>query len=1247
MNDRPDDAWGSTPAPRKTPPTDGFNRPPQPPRPSAAGGEPAPPGPKPATPPRVYDRAALPRPAGSDRTPQPPPAPAQPATPVNLPPGTPRQVVNSSAPRQIEGAGVPNLFGGAVAQPRPSATPPPPIQRPAPAGAVSARPAQPPARPPAKGRAGCWGVALALLLGAALGLLLVGAGFIGYASIAAALPAPDELQARASQFNSTLIYDRAGGLLNEVADPNYGRRTAVSLAAISPHLTAATLATEDPNFYEHPGVDPVGIARALYHAVKYRDLDSTPGGSTITQQLVKLTFLSAERTLTRKIKEAILAAEITRRYPKDKVLEIYLNEIYYGNLAYGIEAAAETYFDKRAADLTLAEAALLAGLPQAPAYYDPYTRLWNADGTPGAVKRRQGAVLTLMVRHDALTPAQADAAWQAPIALKPLRQTYTAKNPHFVQYARGQVEQTLGPELLAKGGLRIHTTLDPRIQAIAEDEVAKQVKALAGQGAGNAALVALQPKTGEILALVGSADFYSEKISGQINMAISPRQPGSAIKPFTYLAAFEMPAAVDAAPAAEKSPQISAIEPPGYWTPATALMDIRTEFPDGAKPPYVPANYDDREHGLVTVRAALANSYNIPAVKALEHVGLERLKELARRVGITTLTRPDYGLALTLGGGDVTLLELTGAYAVLANNGVRLAPSPIACVLDADGVAIWRGNGAETVAACRSARIAAARPVTPAAPQAVLNPQHVYLMTAILADLEARRPMFGNSAALLSLPDRPAAAKTGTTNNYRDAWTVGYTPDLAVGAWVGNADNKPMQKIAGGIGAAPIWHNVMQRSLQGKPAQPFSEPAGIVRIKVCADSGTLPSAACPAQREELFAANQVPLPAQYDLHQRVRIDKVSGRLATELTPADRIEERDVMLFPTKYRAWAEAHGIPQPAIELPAYAFRPELRLDAPASGNEATGMIAVTGRVHLPEPLSWRVEYGVGPSPIGWGVIAGPLNGDREGQLAEWDTTIAAEAHNVTDFSVRLAAYDAALPDYPVAVSNVAYLTVLRPTATPTASPTASPTPTRTPTRPTTPTPTATRTLTPTLAASPTAIASSTPTLRASPTRGVTVTATAGPTARATATSPASATATIPPATATIPPATATATAIPATATPRAAASATPAASGSAVRAVIAAPLAGSRIRGAVEIIGDAHGPGFTGYQLEFAAGLQPQAASWQQLSVPQVTPVTNGMLGVWQTQSLAPGAYWLRLEVFTTAGTVETTQVVVEVVR
>jgi membrane peptidoglycan carboxypeptidase len=513
----------------------------------------------------------------------------------------------------------------------------------------------------------------------------------------------------------------------------------------------------------------------------------------------------------------------------------------------------------------------------------------------------------------------------------------------------------------------------------------------------------------------------------------------------------------------------------------------------------------------------------------------------------------------------------------------------------------------------------------------VLNPHHVYLMTSILSDLEARRPMFGTSAELLSLTGRPAAAKTGTTNDYRDAWTVGYTPDLAVGAWVGNADYKPMQKVAGGIGAAPIWHNVMQRSLQGKPVQSFAEPPGIQRLRICADTGTLPAEACPAQREELFAAGQGPLPAQYDLHQRIRIDKVSGRLATEFTPPDRIEERNVMLFPAKYRAWAEAHGIPQPAIELPTYAFPPELRLDAPANSAQLAGNTQITGRVRLPQPLTWRVEYGVGPNPLGWGVIAGPNSGDREGPLADWDTAVPVQAHSVRDFSVRLAAYDPAISDYPVAVSNAVYVTIAEPTATPTVPSTATATPTRTPTRQAT----ATATRTPTALASP--IAS--PTATRTP---ISPTSTPAPTARATAspTAPSAATATP-----TSPVATATVVVVPASPTPTATAPAGTAANP--IRAIIAQPQANRRVSGAVEITGSADGKGFAGYQLEFAAGSQPPAGAWQQLGVPQLASVSDGVLGIWQTPGLAPGAYWLRLEVFDANGLAATTQVRVEVAR
>jgi len=1049
-------------------------------------------------------------------------------------------------------------------------------------------------------------VALMFLL--ALGLLAVSGALFAYVYVAASLPAPEELQARVNTFASTRIYDRTGALLYEVADPEHGRRTSIPLDQISPHLINATLATEDPNFFEHPGVDPVGIARAVYYALKEGSL-SGPGGSTITQQLVKLAFFSSERTAARKIKEAILAAEITRRYSKETILQIYLNEIYYGNLAYGIEAAAQTYFGKPARDLTLPEAALLAGLPQAPAYYDPYTNLWLADGvTPGPTKERQRTVLRLMAQYGYVTPSEAEAAWQAPLTLKPLQQTYALKAPHFVFHVRGEVERTLGPEFLARGGLEIHTTLDPRLQAIAEEEVATRVVQLADQDATNGALVAVRPATGEVLAMVGSADFHNAAIAGQINMATAPRQPGSAIKPLTYLAAFELdPPPID--DDTRPSDALSALEPAGYWTPATAILDIRTEFPDGANPPYVPSNYDGKEHGIVSVRAALANSYNIPAVKALQHIGLDRLREMAARLGITTLTRPDYGLSLTLGGGEVTLLEMTGAYATLANGGVRAPLTSIACIITADGVQIWRSAGAETVPACdeAAARGGVALLVGPAAPQPVVDPQFVFLITSILSDLEARRPAFGRSAELLSLPDRPAAAKTGTTNDYRDAWTLGYTPNLAVGVWVGNADYRPMRELAGALGAGPIWHNVMQRALEGTPPQPFVEPPGIQRIEVCADSGTLPGPACPERRVELFAANRGPLPARFDLHQRVAIDRVTGKPATEFTPPDRIEERDFVLFPPRYRAWAEAHGFPQIDIEPPAYAFTPELELRSPASGERVAGVIAINGRVHLPDPLVWRVEYGVGPNPIGWGIVVGPTRGDGDGVLAQWDAAAAVARHDVRDFSLRLAAYDPANFDYPAAVSNAVYIFVDLP---------ASPTPV-----PVIPSPT------PVALPSPTALASPTPIELAIPSP------VAEPPTEPTATETATATPALP---------TDTPTPVEPSPTPEPAPP---------IQAAIVRPASGARVSCPVLIAGVADGAAFQSYQLQFAPGDAPGGDAWLPVEPVQVVPSSparesGGLLGVWRCEGLAPGVYTLRLSVWDTAGGETVATAVVEIV-
>jgi len=1083
------------------------------------------------------------------------------------------------------------------------------------------RETQPPRATQQRGGCARFGATLLVLLAA--GALILGIVLVGYASVARDLPGADELQERVSHFASTLIYDRTGQILNEVADPNYGRRTAVELDQISPYVIDATIATEDPNFYTHRGVDPVGIARAIYYAIRERDL-SGPGGSTITQQLVKLTYLSAERTMTRKVKEAILAAEITRRYDKDTILRIYLNEIYYGNLAYGIEAAAETYFGKHASELTLAQAAMIVGLGQAPSYYDPYTKLWEADGQPGAVKRRQAAVLRLMVENGYISNAQADAAWVEELVLQPLRQVYDSRHPHFVLYARSQVEEMVGPELASKGGLKIYTTLDPDLQAAAEESVQKQVAQLAKQNAHNGAVVAIRPQTGEVVAMVGSADFNSTAISGQINMALQPRQPGSALKPFVYLSTFEMPAAVatdansvgaalqaridslsvtpapDARPDASDSP--SAIEPPGYWTPATVILDITTQFPDPAGP-YVPRNYDGKEHGLVTVRSALANSLNIPAVKALQHAGLDRFKDVAQRAGVTTLTRNDYGLSLALGGGDVTLTELTGAYATLANGGTRVPVSPIACVLDADGKLIWRGSAAPSVQGCLGAGgdSTGVVAITPEPNVQALNPQHVYLITSILSDVAARQPMFGSAQNVMTLSDRPVAVKTGTTNDYRDAWTMGYTPDLAVGVWVGNADYTEMQRLAGSLGAAPIWHDVMVRGLQGTAPSQFPAPPGVGTAAVCADSGTQPSEACPTdrRRDEIFAANQGPLPAGYDLWQKVRVDRVTGQIANEFTPADRIEERTVMIFPAKYQAWAQSHGYPVLGPQKPPLAFEPELELRSPASGLITESIVALEARIRVPEPLVWRLEYGVGPNPIGWGVLSGPHGADPnspfgrefDGSLGEWDIAATAAMHGTNDFTIRLAAYyEADQTDYPVAASAAVYVVLEAPTPTPTETPTETPTPALTPTA----TPTETPVATPT----------------ATPTGGI-------PALTETPTVPA--------------PPTATPTEMPPSTT---------------VRAAITQPQPGAQVRGVVDVLGIADGPEFAGYEFDYAIGDAPGEGSWMPLGMASTTPVTDGLLVTIDTQGIPAGVYTLRLRVYDTGGRFVEARVMVQVI-
>ncbi|MDW8054658.1 MAG: PBP1A family penicillin-binding protein [Anaerolineae bacterium] len=767
-----------------------------------------------------------------------------------------------------------------------------------------------------------------LLVSAGFGALVL-IGIAGYLWIVRDLPDPAALEARQSTFASTQLFDREGNLLVELTDPSSptaGRRTYVPLSQISPWVIKATLATEDPNFYRYNvGFDPIAIVRAIYYAFTERAFVS--GGSTIAQQVARNLLLSPEerasRSPWRKLREIALANELVRRYPRDKILEIYLNENNYANLAYGIEAAAQTYFDKPARDLTLAEASLLAGIPQAPALWDPVARREQA-------LRRQRVVLDLMVEQGMITLAEAEAAHAAMRAreFRPPPANFTSFAPHFVQFVRQQLDAEYGAQALYRQGLRVHTTLDPRLQRIAERAVREQLAKLKERNVTNAAVVMMRPSTGEILAMVGSADFNDLAIDGQVNVALARRQPGSAIKPFVYLAAFER-----------------------GWTPATLLWDQPKTFTDAYGKPYAPRNYDGKFNGPVLVREALARSLNVPAVETLNFVGVPEFLELANRVGLNLPPNPYYGLAVALGSAEVRLLDLTAAYAVLANNGVRVPPTALLRVERADGTLV------------RDYR-------TPQGQQVVL-PEHAYLITHILSDNAARARTFGtNSPLRLS---RPAAAKTGTTNDFRDNLTVGYTPDLVVGVWVGNSDNSPMRGVSGITGAAPIWKQIMEEALADTPPRDFAPPPGVVRMEVCALGGRMPSPSCPPEqrRQEVFKADQPPLPPDE---------------AVELAVA----ARDPSLI----------HA-PKPTDAPPQ---TPEILITQPAFTNPAMrGVISVRGTVNPPGFQHYVVEYGFGDNPAEWHWISGPhLAPVVNEQLTEWN----AGALPPGRYTLRVTAY-------------------------------------------------------------------------------------------------------------------------------------------------------------------------------------------------------------------------------------------------
>lgn len=742
---------------------------------------------------------------------------------------------------------------------------------------------------------------LLLLVISAAGVGAAGYGLLGD------LPPPDALLTRASP-DTTKILDRNGKLLYEILDPRAGRRTRATLAELPASFKQAVVAVEDANFYSHPGIDAAGIARAVAQYVRAGQVVS--GGSTITQQLARLVFLSRaeqeSRTITRKLREMALALELTQVYSKDQILEMYLNEVYFGNLAYGAEAAAQTYFGKPARELDLAESALLAGMIQSPAAYDPYVN-------PAAAAARQRVVLDLMVKTGVISADAAQLAANETLRFKSPDPRELIRAPHFVAYVRNWLEQQYGAETVNRGGLTVTTTLDLGLEQRAEEIVKRRVQELRDQtrndnapdyNLNDAALVALEPKSGEILAMVGSADYFDASIQGAVNVAVSLRQPGSAIKPITYATAFARD-----------------------YTPATVLSDVPTTFQTKEGEPYAPQNYDRIWRGPLSLRAALATSDNLIAVKALDHVGVRAMLDTAQALGISSFTEPDrYGLALTLGGGEVKLLELTAAYAAFANAGKRVTPTAILRVAQ---------NSADKGGA--SALLTSSKPGASGA-QAV-SAQVAFLITSILSDDAARIPAFGEDSVLQL--DRPAAAKTGTTTDFRDNWTIGYTPDLAVGVWAGNANNAPMYRVTGITGAGPIWHDFMEAALSGTPPTPFVRPEGIVERAICDASGLLATNDCPRVRNEMFIRGTEPRRAD-DAYRRIAIDAASGLLWAPGCAGPRVE-RVFRIYPPDAQAWAKNKGLDQPP-EQACSGIQP--------SANDAESGVSAPGAAQNAPPL-------------------------------------------------------------------------------------------------------------------------------------------------------------------------------------------------------------------------------------------------------------------------------------------------------
>ena len=836
-----------------------------------------------------------------------------------------------------------------------------------------------------------------------------------YAYYARELPPADSIvSAQQDAFQTTIFYDSSGKFaIYEVIDPFGGDRQYATVDEVPDYFLDATVAIEDKSFYENPGFDIRGMSRAVWSNLSGGELQQ--GGSTITQQLVKNTLIPPdERTaisVDRKMKEIILANELARLYSKEQILEWYINTNFYGNLAYGVEAASRVYFDKPASDLTLAESAVLAAIPQSPQK--------NPINNDVAARERQKLVLDRMVEQNYITQAEANAAFAETLVIKPFSQRFNITAPHFSLYARDEAQAILddldydGARLISQGGLRITTTLDLDLQQQAECTARSHVDRLASgnptfthnTSAGtdcvavqylkqpsqaisaqprtvtNTSVVILNARTGEIVTMMGSVDFWDSTIDGNFNGVLAQRQPASTFKPFVYGAAFFR--------------QLDAYT---VVSPATMTYDVYTEFDNGQPEPYVPLNIDRQFHGPVSVRKALANSYNVPAVQVISWIGLTPVLDMARTMGINSIDEnlSAHGLALSLGTAEASLMDMTFAYNTFNNLGTmvgtpvsanearsryrQLNPTSIKRIEDANGDILWEYGKAGTFDS-----------------RTVLEPGIAYLITDILADSEARLDAFPRGSALEL--GRPAAVKTGTSDDFRDSWTIGYTPQYTAGVWVGNNNNDPMEDISGSVGAAPIWNAIMEyiHNRDQIEVEEWAQPNTVTAQNVCQWSGLLPTSDCP-QYTEVFYLDSVlgidyrpNLPDNYWV--RLSVNTCNGKLSTAYTPAECLADRTYFDPPDELREWAITSGL----IDLPPTEYDESgtsspfdaVVISSPSFLQNVNGTVEITGNVSDDNMSYFYLEIGQGSVPETWQRIGDNQDVGGNGLvLGSWDTT-------------------------------------------------------------------------------------------------------------------------------------------------------------------------------------------------------------------------------------------------------------------